>query len=117
MFIVYTFKNEEIRRFLWNHERKPKVIDNLCEQIKICEKRDYSIKFDAKKYAKVIHETAKMFCEAALEKAKQDQLTQAERQRRIDEADKINQIEQEFEAEQAEAMSDKIISYPTVESL
>lgn len=117
MYIVGKFPNKDIAAFLWNHERKPVCIKELCNQIEICERKERRIKFDRAKYVQVINQSAEMFCNAALLKAEQDHVSRLERQRLIDEGNRIKDIEDEFEADQKEALDDKIISYPTVESL
>ncbi len=117
MFIVKTFPNKDTVKFLWEHERKQKCLDEVCKQIKTCERKAYSIKFNRKKYVQVIDQSAKMFCNAALKKAKEDNLSRLEKQRRIDDHNRMDEIEAEFDADQQEALDNKIISYPTVESL
>lgn len=117
MYIVKTYQNKDIASFLWNHERKPKCVHELCRQIELCERSEKSIKFDRSKYRMVVNESAKMFCGAALLKAEQDAVSRIERQRLMDESNRIKDIEDEFEEDQKEALDDKIISYPTVESL
>lgn len=112
--IVHKFKNEGIRNYLLRNEHKEKCLNELCNQIQICERAQFSINFDVKKYKYVIENVANMYAKAALEKAKQDTLSNAEKQRRITEHHKMEQLEAEWEEDQKEARTDKIISYPTV---
>jgi hypothetical protein len=110
-YLIHTFKNESVRNFLIRHERKNVCIQNLCYQIERCERQTYSIKFDANKYRMVIKEVAKMFAHAALESAMQRELSQAEKNRRIDESCRIQQIEEQFSEDQK--LSKLTVSYPT----
>ena len=108
------FSNENVKNMLTNHERKESCIVNICEQIKIAEMSNIRGSFNTKKYRILIHEVAKMFCSAVLKMEETKALSQIEKQRRIDESTRINQIEEEFDEMQKEAEDDKIISYPTV---
>lgn len=107
----------EIVEFLWNHERKEKCINELCNQIKICEKKGKRIKFDVFEYKMVIKETAKLFARMALKKAEEDEVSKIERQLRIDKAGEMDDIEAMFDEDQKEALSNKTISYPTTETI
>lgn len=78
----------DVVNYLIRHERKSICLDNLCEQIEDCERKTYSITFDAKTYRSSIRDIAKMFASAALQVAQEQQLTAAERQLKIREASK-----------------------------
>ncbi len=82
----------EVRKFLLTHERKEICIDNLCEQIQICERKLYSILFQAEDYKDTIHTVADMFCERALKKAEEDSISANERIRRMNEVDEPTQL-------------------------
>lgn len=100
----FAVKNEHVFRFLYNHERKDVCIGKICEQIKLVEKRLYSITFNADVYRSVIENMCDFFCLQALNHAEQQAMTSAERQRRIDESEYFDQIGEEIkEIEQSEA--------------
>lgn len=71
----------DLKRFFLNHPRKGICIDNLCEQIALCEKRIYSITFNSATYRDTIRQIAKMFCETALTQREQSLLSDAEKTR------------------------------------
>lgn len=101
----------EVLNFLLNHERRPKIINICCDQIMIAEKSNIAKMFDISKYRLLIGECAKLFCTAALRHAEEKALSRAEMVRRIDEANRIKNLTEEFEADQKEFGSTKIISY------
>lgn len=111
-FLIHTFKNESIRNYLINHERKERVIDRVCDQIEQCERAVFSIKFDAYKYRTVIYECAKLFSDTALKHAEEKALSYAEKQRRIHEADHIKRCEEFMVDMDKEAKSIKLVSTP-----
>lgn len=79
-FIAEAFVTKpEIARFLITHERKKVCLERLCEQIRLCERRAFSITFDAQAYRKTIRDVAKMFCSQALEAHRQKNMTEAEK--------------------------------------
>lgn len=102
----------EIHRFLLNHERRPIVILRTCEQIAQAEASNIKQRFDTAKHSALIFECAKMFANAALTHAEQKALSHAERQRRLDSANRIERIKEEFEADQKEFFSKKLVSAP-----
>lgn len=62
-FVKKTFKNDEIKRFLINHERRNILEDNLMREIKM----SYHIIKDAYAIKKCIKQFSAMFCKAALD--------------------------------------------------
>lgn len=96
---------------LLNHERRPIVLESLCDQIKLCERQDFSIKFDAVKYQYVIKEIAKYWATNALRYAEEQAVSRIERQRRIDEGNKLNEAQGLMDEMEAEALSPKVSSY------
>lgn len=97
----------EIIRFLLTHPRRELVINRCCEQITLAESSNIKHRFDTSKYSTLIFECAKLFCNAALGHAEQQALSRLERQRRIDEANRMEAIAEEFEAEQKEYFPDE----------
>lgn len=77
---------EDIFRYLYRHERKDICIGKICEQIREIERRLYSITFNAEVYRGLIENMADFFCLQALTYAEEKALSQAERQRRLDES-------------------------------
>lgn len=104
---------EEVFKLLFNHERKEMVVNNCCQQIEVAERKAFSINWDANKYKMLIEQVADMFASAVLKHAEESLLTQAKRNQKISEANRIKDLEEKFEADQKEALSDKIISYPS----
>lgn len=102
----------DVARYLLKHERRSLVIENCCEQIRIAEISNIRQNFDISKYHLVISECAKLFAQTALKHAEEQEVSRLERQRRIDEANRIKAIEEEFEADQKEFESTKLISRP-----
>lgn len=88
------------------------VIVKVCEQINLAEHSNYSKKFDTAKHSFLIFECVKLFSDIALKYAKEKVISRLERQRRIDEACRIDNIAAEFEADQKEFESKKIVSRP-----
>jgi hypothetical protein len=105
-------KNSEVRRYLMTHERKPLVLKNCLEQIKFAERSNISKRFDVTKYNLVIKECAKIFAKAALGHAEQRALSRIERDRRVAQHNRIENIKAEFEADQKEWESKKLVSRP-----
>lgn len=104
---------DEIISALLNHERKPSCIDKVCEQLRDAEmKCNIGGEFKVKRFLPLIHCAADMFCNLALTHLKEQAISNAERQRKIDEANRIANIEQEFEAEQKDLTDPRIKSYP-----
>ena len=104
------FKSKpDIIRMLLDHETKPKCIDELCYQIKLAELG--SVKIDVIKYKLMITEIAKLFANAALEKKKQELLSDNERKRLIKDSDHIkeaNEIVSDLNKEEIEDLKPKI---------
>lgn len=102
----------EILRFLRQHERKSVVILRVCQQISLAESSNIAKRFDAARHSYLVGECVKMFANAALTKAQQDQLSMLERSRLITEANRLESIKAEFEADQKEFDSKKLVSRP-----
>lgn len=103
----------EITRALLEHERKDVCVQRVCDQIRDAENKcNIGGRLELKRFKLLIDAAAVMFCDAALEHMKQRTISQAERQRRIDEANRIQNIEQEFEEEQKDLTDPRIKSYP-----
>lgn len=111
-FVPLLVKKREVVNYIINHERKKKVIDNLCGQIEIAERRSYQITWNAERYRYVIGEVAKMFCSAALKKIEDDLKSNAARQKIIDDANRLSNFEKELEEDTKEALSNTFKSYP-----
>lgn len=89
------------------------VLVHTVQQINIAERSNIGKRFDATKHSMLIQECAKLFCRVALSHKEQQLLSHAETVRRIDDANRMANIEAEFEAEQKEFLSKKIISFPS----
>jgi hypothetical protein len=105
-------KKPDVLNYLKNHERKNIVLENLSEQIKGCERANYSINFDVKKYHYTIDEIALFFARNALRYAEEQAVSRIERQRRIDEANKIEDAKEMMQELEDEALTTKIVSRP-----
>lgn len=102
----------DVFSYLSNHERRDKCIAALCQQIRIAELSSIKQRFDAQRYRYVIDEVAKMFCSMALRQAEEAAISRAERNRRIVEADRYTQLEEELGEMRQEALSTKLVSRP-----
>lgn len=71
IYVKETFNKEEIRNFLLNHERLPKLISNLSRQLKLCENQITHQKrsqVDKRKLVKdLITDFSRTFCSAAID--------------------------------------------------
>jgi len=105
---------ESIHKLLSTHERLSLVLDNACAQIEIAERKAYSIKWDVEKYRTLIHQVVDLFAGAVLKHSEESVISGIKKQTMIDESNRIKNLEEKFEADQKEALSDKIISYPSV---
>jgi hypothetical protein len=114
--ISHTFAEKpQIMRWLLAHERKGSCINRVCEQLKKAEQCNIGRRFDVRRFNMLIDECAKMFSNAAVNYQHQAILSTAERNRRIDEASRFDNLEAMFAEDQKEAMSDKVTSYPGVQ--
>ena len=100
---------DEILRAAMTHERKGECIDNVIYQLRLLKLQRQMTK---KNFVDIVYSCADMYCAAILEYLKQQILSQAERQRRIDEANRIANFEAEVEADQKELTDPRIKSYP-----
>ena len=84
--IKYKFgRIESVYKMLDSHERKNVVIHNCCEQIKIAEKKTFSIKFDKEKYTSLVKSIADMFAGVAIKNAEEGILSTARKQQMVNE--------------------------------
>ena len=107
----FSGENPEAFRYLINHSHKPRCIERVCDELQMIERRTWSIAWDADRYRGVIREMAKLFCLQALEYAEQQAMTYAEKQRRISEQGRIDDIQAEFDAFEDEALNQKETSF------
>jgi len=106
--IIASVPNKEVQRFLLNHERKDRVIENLAQQIRQTELS--LVYFDTRRYVAMVQDLAKFFCENAIKFKEEQLLTYNERQRRIHESDNIKRAEEIMVDLEKEAKETK--SYP-----
>lgn len=99
----------EILKAAYEHERRPICIDNIVQQLRLLKLQRQMTK---KNFVDIVFSCADMYVAAVIEHLKQRILTAAERQRRIAEANRIANIEAEFEADQKEALDTRIKSFP-----
>lgn len=111
-FIIRTFRSYNIRQFLLNHERKPVVIERICDQIRRAEMSNIGGRFEIRRFTQLIEAAAQMFVDAALKNAEEKAISHAEMVRRMDEGARIENIAQEFASLQLEAESTAIVSRP-----
>lgn len=86
----------EILKFVLHHERKNLCLENLCGEIKVCEWKLGSQRFDLAKYKLTIEEVAKLFAATCLKAKGEELLTRNERIRRIDEASQYEELSKEI---------------------
>lgn len=97
-------EKDEIKRFLLNHERKPLCIASLCDQVSGF---DIFYRPRTKEVHSIIRDVAKMFAGQCLEHKEQELMSSAERARRIQKANYINDAETTFlEDQKKEALSE-----------
>jgi hypothetical protein len=96
-FIEKTFPNEEIKKYLLSHERKKLCIERIAAEINNIERQLHSITFDVHKYRVLIDSMAGLFCKVALNHAEESAISQAEKARRVSEANYLKEAEAEME--------------------
>ena len=89
----------QVRDWLKHHERKEIALRGLIEQIKICEVKLGSFRFDVAKYHAVTESFVKTFATLALRHAEDIAVSALERQRLIDDANRIDNIKEKIAAE------------------
>jgi hypothetical protein len=94
--------NSSVLNFVLKHERKQVLIRNLAAEIMRVE--GLSMSFDAAKYQRVIKDFAKQFATSALQHAEEKALSDAERARRIWEADRIKRAEEHIDSLEKETL-------------
>lgn len=95
LFIKTKFgQKPDLFNFFKNHEKRPLLVKNLIEEIKLLEFKS-GYKLNSQKIQFIIDEFAKTFCHVALKAAEKSAMTEAERQRRLHEEHEFNEI-QEF---------------------
>lgn len=106
------FKHKpEVLSFLLFHERKELCIRNLCDQIQICEKRSkVKLNFDAQAYKLSIEEVAKIFAQAAISARVAELVSIVERQRRLNEESKYDEIRSVVKGLDEDSIRDEAIS-------
>lgn len=107
--VIKEAARDELLRAAYHHERKPICIDNIVHQLRLLKLQRQMTKNN---FVDIVFSSADMYCSAVLENLKQSILTQAERQRRINEANRISDIEAEFDAEQKDLLDPTIKSFP-----
>jgi hypothetical protein len=80
--------------FLLDHPTKPKVIDNICEQVKLVELSGVTINKD--KYTNLIEEVARFWAHTAVTAKEQEILSEAEKNRIRKEAEYLKEAEAEI---------------------
>lgn len=96
-YIVTTFKNEQVVKFLSNHPMLPVFIGNMCEQM-MSKKFDKLRNFDARSFNYTVAEMTKMFCHSALKVKEEQLLSENERALRTKKGEILeaeNKIEEE----------------------
>lgn len=101
-----------IHKYLKEHERKERVLEKTCEQIRLAELSNIGRRFDVFKYRTFVRQCADIFCNAAIKHAYEQALSYAEKQRLIHEADHIKRCEEAMIDLENEALSGKLVSTP-----
>lgn len=83
----------ELARALRNHPRKPRFVENLGRELQHADNR-LVLKSGVDTLAKTIFEMTKTYCKVALESMEQEAMSQNERTRRVDEANRIKNAEE-----------------------
>lgn len=86
----------DIKAFLMNHERKEKCLLEVTTQVRIAELSNNRRGMDMHKIRILSEAGARMFCEAALQYAEEGILSSAERQRRVDVAERADKLQDEL---------------------
>lgn len=102
-----------IKKYLTTHERRQKLLDNIASEVIKIELSNVGKRFDAEKFKMVIESIAHLFATKAIEHYEQSIMSHAEKQRRISEAGRMEDIEAEFDEMQKEVTDQKVVSYPT----
>jgi hypothetical protein len=81
-----------IHSYLLHHERRQRCLDGICQQIRIAESHRIAKGLNLGRIRMLAETGAKIFCDLALRLAEQSALSNAERQRQINEAAKIETL-------------------------
>lgn len=99
---------KDLARFFKTHERKPKCIDNLCEEIRTAEWA-LGAKMNAHKHTELIHTVVGMFCKAAIG-TKENELMSASEKARIQIAEReLRDLENEITEENSKVNRGQIV--------
>lgn len=113
LFVEQFIPNLSMQNAIKMHERKKVCLEKLCDEIRGCESASFNINFDISKYNMIIRDVCKMFCHQVIRVLEEREISRLERQRRIDEANRMNEIEKEFQEDQKQADEARIISHPS----
>lgn len=94
----------DVARALQEHPRKHLAIENICREVAAVEAKSGNL-MTAETFKMFVRDVARNFCSAAIEYWHQEnKMSQAEKQRRLDEQAKFDALEQEIKTE------DKVIN-------
>ena len=102
----------DVAKYLLRHERRPMVIQKVCEQIRIAELSNIRRRFNTARYRQIIEACAGMFASAAVKYAEEQAVSRAEMIRRMDEASRLENLKAEFQELENETLSTKLVSRP-----
>ncbi len=86
----------DVLNFLMQHERRDACFKGICEQVVKAELSNIGKRMDIRRVKLLTEAGARMFCDAALKHAEEKILTQAEKQRRIDDASRLENLQAEL---------------------
>ena len=111
-YIQTNFKKESIRSYLMQCDRRERCINAIFDEIKKIELAP--VFFGQELFKRVIHDVCAMYSKAALKYAEEKAVSRLERQRRIDEANNIEEAKGLLQEMEDEATSTAVKSFPTV---
>lgn len=110
--ITTTFQTQpEIVKYLLQHERKQTMLENLCSEVRKAEIK-MATKFTKNDLKLFVKSVGGLYARNALQALEDALLSQAEKVRRIDEAGRIKDIEDEQNEVNEKFASEQVISYP-----
>lgn len=122
--LVNIFFEAEIKRvfgerqtiidFILKHERKDRCIDNICHQVMLSEKSARRHLMELKNFETFVRDIARIFASTCIEHKHEELLSSLARQGKINEINRISELEQKWDSYQQEAVDGALKIYPTI---
>ncbi len=100
--------------FILKHERKERCIDNICAQVILSERSVKRHLMDLKNFEIFVRDIARIFASTCIEHKHEELLSNLARQGKINEINRIAELEKKWDSYKEEAVDTSIKIYPTV---